>query len=45
MTVDFTDLLGSLRADGKLILSNLIKASAGKKFVVDVRGHRKLPGR
>ena len=37
MAIDFQDLLGSLRADGKLILTTLIKAAAGKKFVVDVR--------
>ena len=37
MAIEFQDLLGSLRGDGKLILTNLIKAAAGKKFVVDVR--------
>ena len=36
-TIDFQQLLGSLRADGKLILTTLIKAAAGKKFVVDAR--------
>ena len=36
-TIDFQELLGSLRADGKLILTTLIKAAAGKKFVVDAR--------
>ena len=36
-TIDFQQLLGSLRADGKLILSKLILASAGKKVVQDVR--------
>ena len=36
-TIDFQELLGSLRADGKLILSTLIKAAAGRKFVTDAR--------
>ena len=37
MTIDFSDLLGSLRSDGKLIISSVIKAAAGKKVVQDVR--------
>ena len=37
MPVDFTDLLRSLRSDGKLIISNAIRAAAGKKVVQDVR--------
>ena len=37
MTIDFQQLLGSLRADGKLILSTVIKAAAGKKIVIDAR--------
>ena len=36
-TIDFQELLGSTRADGKLILSNLIKAFVGRKVVQDVR--------
>ena len=36
-TIDFQELLGSLRADGKLILSKLIKASPGRKVVQDAR--------
>ena len=36
-TIDFQQLLGSLRADGKLVLTTLIKAAGGKKFVVDAR--------
>ena len=37
MPTDFTDFIRSLRNDGKLILSNAIKAAAGKKVVLDVR--------
>ena len=37
MAIDFNDLLGTLRADGKLILSRLVKASPGKKIVTDVQ--------
>ena len=37
MTIDFQQLLGSLRADGKLILTTAIKAAAGKRFVIDAR--------
>ena len=36
MPVDFTDFLRSLRADGKLIVSSVIKAAAGKRIVTDV---------
>ena len=35
--IDFQQLLGSLRADGKLILTTVIKAAAGKRFVTDAR--------
>ena len=35
--IDFAGLLRSLRADGKLILSNAIKAAAGKKVLTDAR--------
>ena len=37
MPIDFTDFLRSLRTDGKLILSNAIKAAAGKKVLADAR--------
>ena len=37
MPVDFTDFLRSLRADGKLIVSSVIKAAAGKRIVTDVQ--------
>ena len=37
MPIDFTDMLRSLRNDGKLILSSAIKAIPGKKIVVDAR--------
>ena len=37
MVVRFTDLLGSLRSDGKLIISTVIRAAMGKKIVQDVR--------
>ena len=41
--IDFQQLLGSLRADGKLILTTVIKAAAGKRFVTDARDSAKLP--
>ena len=37
MSIDFTDFLRSLRADGKLIISNAIKAFPGRKLVIDAR--------
>ena len=36
MPIDFNDLLDTLRADGKLILSRLVKASPGKKIPTNV---------
>ena len=37
MPIDFYDFLRSRRADGKLILSNAIKAFAGSKILIDAR--------
>ena len=37
MPIDFSDFLRSLRSDGKLIISNAIKAAAGRKLVTDAR--------
>ena len=37
MPIDFTDLLRSLRSDGKLFVSTVIKAAAGKKILTDAR--------
>ena len=35
MAISFTDLLESLRADGKLIVSTVIKAAAGRKILTN----------
>ena len=37
MPIDFTDFLRSLRSDGKLFVSTVIKAAAGKKILTDAR--------
>ena len=44
MAISFTDLLESLRADGKLIVSTVIKAAAGRKDINQCRRQSKLPG-
>ena len=37
MPVDFSDFIRSTRSDGKLIISNAIRAVFGKKLVTDAR--------
>ena len=37
MPIDFSDFLRSTRSDGKLIISNAIRAVFGKKLVTDAR--------
>ena len=37
MPIDFSDFLQSIRDDGKLIISTVIRAATGKKIVQDVR--------
>ena len=36
MPIDFNDLIDTLRSDGKLLISSLVKAATGKKIVTDV---------